>query len=723
MDAPTGTDDAARTPMNVLITGAGGFLGGYLAETFLEAGHRVRGLVRRTSHTDVVEKLGVETVAGDLKGADSLRRAVAGMDVVVHAASTMAGMRQEYEEATVKGTRTLLAAAEDAGVRRFIYISSIAVYSIHRLPAGRQVTEDSPYESDPAFLSSYISSRIAAEQAVLEHASRGRMQVAVLRLGILYGPRCKWNLSRLGYAVGSNWYVIIGNGRTLLPVCHVRNCARAILAAAETPELAATAFTIVDDERFSQAEYLRRLKKDVRPRLKIVRCPYLLARTVGWLGETAGRLLHLPWPLRKAQLITCKRQVNYSNERAKSLLGWRPQVGKEEGLAETMSWHARREQASRRADLAALRQVPREAASLTACLVGCGMIGQEHLKILSRMPGARVAAVCDANLASAKALADRFKVPRSYDNVEAMLNAEKPQVLHVLTPPQSHLRLAELAFQRGCNVLVEKPMAVDAAEARRMAELAARKGLALCVGHNKLYDPVVVRARRLVESGELGDLLWVESYCGFDMGNNLDSRYMLPGGETHWTFQIPGGLYQNLAPHPLCLALELLGKPTGISACARYGRVLPHASTDELRVLLETPSACGLVTVSLAASPRLEYLNIFGTRMIVSVDILNQWLVAQKVARGIPKPISRAAGNLSQGWTILRETLSGTLKVLRKRWTPYEGMEILIREFYASLRENRPAPVTAEEGVAVMEVMDRVWEIIGPEAAGVRPSK
>ena len=257
---------------------------------------------------------------------------------------------------------------------------------------------------------------------------------------------------------------------------------------------------------------------------------------------------------------------------------------------------------------------------------------------------------------------------------------------------------------------------MNADEAREMRDVASENGVQLCVDHNHLYDRSIVRMRRMVESGELGRILWVDSYYGFNLGENLASRYMAPGGREHWTFDIPGGLYQNLAPHPLCLALELLGKPASVKAHARYGRILPHQPTDELRVMLETEEAGGLVTVSLAASPRLQYITVFGTRMILHVDILNKCVVCHKTVRGLPKAVGRALTNLRHSWTVFKATVAGMFKVLARRWTPYEGMDVVIKEFYSALQENRKPPVTAEEGIDVMEAMDRAWESAGPGA-------
>ena len=701
--------------MKVLITGASGFLGGHMAELFIDAGHDVRGLVRHTSNTELLESLGAMIVRGDLKDPESLRQAVQDVDAVVHAASTMGGIPQEYTEATVKGTRSLLDAAQEAGVTRFVHISSIAVYKLQKLAEGQEITEEFPYEDREKFLTNYSRSKIEAERAVREFSERSSMQVIVLRPGLLYGPRGDWNLPRMGFPLGKHWYLVVGNGRTPLPVCYVRNCARAAFLAATT-DVHSGVFNIVDDEVFTQKEYLKRLKKDARPRLKILPFPYLLARAMGWATGLALGLLGRGTPLHRAHLVACHRHMRYCNEKAKQILNWQPETPKEQALTETTQYHARREAISRRANYRLLGTTHADATAKKCCVVGCGMIAREHLKTLKKMKNAQVLALCDASEDAAEELASEYEVPRTYADLEEMLDTEEPDVLHILTPPHTHASYTELAAERKCHVLVEKPMAMNAKEAMRMRDVAADNGVHLCVDHNHLYDRTIVQMRRMVEEGALGRILWVDSYYGFNLGENLASRYMAPGGSQHWTFDLPGGLYQNLIPHPLCLAIELLGQPAEVTAHARYGRVVPHQPTDELRVMLETEEAGGLVTVSLAASPRLQYLTVWGTKMILHVDLLNKWLVCHTTPRGLPKAVGRALTNLRHSWTIFKGTVAGMFKVLTRRWTPYEGIDLVIKEFYSALEDGRQPPVTAQEGVDVMKAMDRAWDSAGPSA-------
>src|SRR3990172_9731012 len=116
--------------MKALVTGATGFIGGHIVDRLLAAGHEVRGLASSAQKATRLKELGVEVVMGDVTDIESLRAAARGVDTVFHAAARVTdwGPWAEFEAATVQGTENTLRAAVDAGVRRFLHVSTVGVY-------------------------------------------------------------------------------------------------------------------------------------------------------------------------------------------------------------------------------------------------------------------------------------------------------------------------------------------------------------------------------------------------------------------------------------------------------------------------------------------------------------------------------------------------------------------------------------------------------------------
>lgn len=157
-------------PRPTLVTGASGFVGWHIARKLIERGHAVRVLVRETSRLRELD--GVEAVTGDLRDAASLERAVAGCELVFHAAADYrlwAPEPRELYESNVDGTRNLLAAARAAGVNRVVYTSTVGAIGV---PKGREGNEDEPVSLDD-MCGPYKRSKFLAEQVVLEFAAAG----------------------------------------------------------------------------------------------------------------------------------------------------------------------------------------------------------------------------------------------------------------------------------------------------------------------------------------------------------------------------------------------------------------------------------------------------------------------------------------------------------------------------------------------------------------------
>lgn len=350
-------------------------------------------------------------------------------------------------------------------------------------------------------------------------------------------------------------------------------------------------------------------------------------------------------------------------------------------------------------------------------IIGCGEIAQEHIRAAKGYRTALIVGLVDSDAKALAATAKRFHIKHTFSNPREMIDRHEPDLIHIVTPPQSHFELTQMALESGCHVMLEKPMCMNASEARDLVKLAKDRNRTLCIDHNHLFDPVITRARRLVQEGAVGTLCGVESYYGFDLGSNPQSRYFSHAYD-HWAYHLPGGLFQNLLDHPLYLLLEFIPNPVQIASMAREVGILPTGVPDELRMLIGDGKVMGQVVVSMAATPRFHYLTLLGTRGSVHVDLLNKRLVHYR-QRNVPKPISRALMNLEEGWTIIRTTLSNTLKVVRHRFTPYDGTRVLIHKLYESIERGTPPPVSAERGLQVMEIMDSLWKGIGyPSLSG-----
>jgi nucleoside-diphosphate-sugar epimerase len=213
----------------ILVTGATGFLGRNLCEHLTGQGYRLRALVRPTSDTVFLEALGVEIAPGDVRDLASVQAAMAGCDVVIHAAARFRlwGPPEIFEEINLWGTRNVLAAAYALAVKRFIHISTIIV--VGPQPPGTLITEATPY--GPYHGDNYARTKMGGERLALSYAEIGS-PVIVLRLGALYGPWGHYAFNRLFFEEFlSGWRVQVEAGRHVIFPCYVGDAALAIEAA------------------------------------------------------------------------------------------------------------------------------------------------------------------------------------------------------------------------------------------------------------------------------------------------------------------------------------------------------------------------------------------------------------------------------------------------------------------------------------------------------------
>ena len=143
---------------------------------------------------------------------------------------------------------------------------------------------------------------------------------------------------------------------------------------------------------------------------------------------------------------------------------------------------------------------------LRIATIGAGYFSRFHHDAWTRIEGVSLAAVCDTEREKAEGFAERFAIPRAYDDAAAMLDAERPDLLDIISPPPSHLPLIRLAAQRGINVICQKPFCGNFAEAKAAVEDAERAGILLVVHENFRFQPWYGEIKRQLDNGALGEL-------------------------------------------------------------------------------------------------------------------------------------------------------------------------------------------------------------------------
>jgi nucleoside-diphosphate-sugar epimerase len=314
------------------VTGIGGFIGRRLAERAIARGMRVRGLDQSDQATRDLP--GVDVVVGDVCDAAAARAACAGADVVVHTAAVVRedGPRDLYQRINVGGTEQMVAAAREAGVRRFVQVSSVMVYGFRYPP---MVAEDGPLrgEGNP-----YCETKIESERVALAKHEPGRFEVTVIRPGDVYGPRSVPWVVRPYSLMKAGLFVLPSGGKGMLNPVYVDDLVDAVLLSIERD--ASGAFTVTDGAASTCMDYFRPIAEAAGSR-SIRTAPAGLLRVVFGAVQTGARAVGRESPAAPSAVDYLMRPHAYSIEKAKRELGYRPSVSLPEGMRRVREWLAR----------------------------------------------------------------------------------------------------------------------------------------------------------------------------------------------------------------------------------------------------------------------------------------------------------------------------------------------------------------------------------------------
>jgi len=321
-------------------------------------------------------------------------------------------------------------------------------------------------------------------------------------------------------------------------------------------------------------------------------------------------------------------------------------------------------------------------------LVGAGQICEFHIRALNRLPHASIVGVADSDWGRAAAVQARWNLPGTYSSLDALCDSGV-DVIHVLTPPATHAALTLRALERGCHVYVEKPLATSVEDCDRIAQEAKRQDKSVCVGHSLLRDPFVLRALRLVRSGAIGDPLTVDYF-------RCASYPPYAGGPLPVPYREGGYPFRDLGIHALYIIVAFLGEIVELNDLFWSSGREPHLHFDEWRVLLKCERGNGQVQLSWNVRPQQNLLVVQGTRGIIRADLFGM-SVTLKRQRRLPEHANRVLNSFSEARQAVTQTGLNALKVVSGRLRQYHGLQALIADFYQSLADDRPAPVTPDQ--------------------------
>lgn len=324
-----------------LVTGATGLLGSHICQQLVTRGQPVRALARNSSDTSFLESLDVELSRGDVTDRASLSAAMKGVEVVYHAAARVGdwGPWHQFVAVTIDGTANMLAVATDAGVKRFLHISSISAHG-HPDGAGLVLDETAELGVNLHRWSYYSRAKVQAEKLVWAAHREGRLPVTVCRPSWLYGPRDRASMPRLIRAITAGKAKLVGDGENLLNLTYAGNEAEGCILAANFPGAVGEAYDLCSDGRLTQREYLNKIAEAIGAEPVTRTVPYRLAYSAAFMMELFGHLVRRKTPplVTRYAVWLMGRRCYFSCGKARKQLGWQPTVGYDEGIRNAVAW-------------------------------------------------------------------------------------------------------------------------------------------------------------------------------------------------------------------------------------------------------------------------------------------------------------------------------------------------------------------------------------------------
>ncbi len=334
-------------------------------------------------------------------------------------------------------------------------------------------------------------------------------------------------------------------------------------------------------------------------------------------------------------------------------------------------------------------------------IIGCGYIASKwHIPGFQRLKQTEVAAVCDISPALAESTAKKFNIPKTYSNFAEMLQKENLDVVDICTPPGTHAPLTIQAIEADCHVLLEKPMALKLSDCDEMVNASKKQNKKLCIIHNELFRPPLMKAKKLVQDGAIGKVIGMQ-------WTRFTNREEYIAKENHWIHKLPGGPLGETGPHGVYTSLAFLNSVNNVDITAKNNMKYPWAKFDYFDITLDGEEAVSSLIICHASNNYVAEVSIFGSEGMLKLDLQAMVLTRYKLEKA--KPAALAMSTLGPAGQMARSVFSNSVKMSISKNSALmnaTGHGTEIEEFVRSVVNNTKSPVTAEEGREVIRVME-----------------
>ena len=359
----------------------------------------------------------------------------------------------------------------------------------------------------------------------------------------------------------------------------------------------------------------------------------------------------------------------------------------------------------------ATRPVPN--APLRSAAIGTGRISEEHLRFMGGSPRSRLVGVCDLSPAMAGFSADRFHADAAYTDHAHMLATAKPDVVHVLTPPQSHGKLVADCLAAGAHVIVEKPATLTHAEFLKLYDASVAADRRLVEDHNYRFNGPMLAIEQLVADGKLGRVHEVDVRMALDIVGE-GSPYLDPSG--HPGHRLPAGVIHEFISHLCYLGLRFM--PAAAAGGGPFDRVRaawtkhgtdPYFKHDDLDALVIGGHVHARLRYTTHSGPDAFEVTVRGSKGYAQTDLFQPHLRVV-VPRPGGKQLSPLVNQFVNGVTLARGSVRGFRNKVMQR-TPYEGLATFLDRTYAALSSGAEPPVTFADMDGVSRLIEALLAV------------